>query len=675
MGSPLQQILQGRGDKKGKSFRINRSVPLFFLASAWIGLLLDFPVTKPVLWFSASTFTVLIISVLHFLSRRAEYRIAFLFSVALICSGFISTVHLPWLKVAYFPLVVLASAFYSPQTAILFSLLLPLLEPKAFLVTDAFVRETAFSVSVILTAAISTLLYQRIRNKEKEAVSNLEKIETRVREISRVSEMDSFDNDETVSHYYAEMLKTGEEIRELLLTLRQAIFADSASLFIPEGTDFYVRSSTGEKGEIIISGKGELLNCMQDKQTFFSGDLDEKRIDIGYIKKNRISSLAIIPLIDGSVVTGLLAVDSARYQAFSEADVNTAGMFASQLVRVLERERVYTIIKREVSGLKILKKGSSDLVTSLDINFILQQLCTAAKDISNSQNFFFIKSSGRFELKQHTGVFAGKERRFHLRGTIINAAVENPLKMHHYVSDTTGHPLPVMPFETKHIRSALAIPMRFKGDLLGLFVMLSDKRDFLDSVQINLLEVLCNQASAAIANAKLHAEIEKLATTDGLTGLFNHRWFQEKLSEELKRMDRYSLPVSLIFTDIDYFKKVNDTYGHPAGDLILKEVSGIIRKEIRDVDIPARYGGEEFAVILPGTDSEGCKNIAERLRTAVMARTFSADGRELKVTISIGIATAPADAKSKEELIEKADQALYNAKHNGRNQTVSCGDI
>jgi diguanylate cyclase (GGDEF)-like protein len=235
--------------------------------------------------------------------------------------------------------------------------------------------------------------------------------------------------------------------------------------------------------------------------------------------------------------------------------------------------------------------------------------------------------------------------------------------------------VPIMPFETKNVRSVIAIPMLYESELLGLFVMLSEKRDFLDTFQIGLLEILCNQAAISIANAKLHAEIEKLATTDGLTGLYNHRRFQEKLSDEFRRLNRYSSPVSLILADIDYFKKVNDTYGHPAGDLVLKGVSKIIREQIRDMDVPARYGGEEFAVILPGTEAEGAKNIAERLRRAVMDTTFSPDGKSLQVTISIGIATAPFDAKNKEELIERADKALYHAKHNGRNQTVIWGSI
>jgi diguanylate cyclase (GGDEF)-like protein len=130
-----------------------------------------------------------------------------------------------------------------------------------------------------------------------------------------------------------------------------------------------------------------------------------------------------------------------------------------------------------------------------------------------------------------------------------------------------------------------------------------------------------------------------------------------------------------MLTDIDFFKKVNDTYGHPVGDVVLKGVSKVIQESLRDIDIPARYGGEEFAVILPGTDGPGARIIAERVREAVQEKTFSADSKSFKVSISIGIAVSPVDAKRKEELIEKADQALYHAKHNGRNQTVLWNSI
>lgn len=605
---------------------------------------------------------------MHFLSKRLEFSIEFLFSLALIYAGFSTIVNLTWLKLAYFPFIIFVSAFYSLKVVVPFSLLVPLLQLRTFFVEETFLEGIAFSFFLILTAVMSSIVCRRLRDEKQKAVSALEKIKSNAREIGQETEMGSLDSDEVISHYFAAMLNTDEEIKDLLQTVRQAVLADSANLLVPSDASFTLRCSTGDKGDVITIGGGIVSACLRDKKPFLSGDLNEKTTEVGYIKNMKISSLIVIPIMDASVSIGLLTVDSSRYQAFSETDRDTVQMFSKQLVRILERERVYMMMKRDVSGLKILKEGSSNLATSLDIDVITKKLCAVAETIASSRVFVFLQASQGFELKHNNGVFNSEKKKFDFRGTIVNFAIEN--KQRHYVSDTTEYRVPIMPFETKNTRSVIAVPMLYENELLGLFVMLSEKRDFLDTFQIGLLEVLCNQASISIANAQLHAEIEKLATTDGLTGLYNHRRFQENLTEEFKRLNRNSFPFSLMLTDIDYFKKVNDNYGHPVGDIVLKGVSKIIREEIRDVDVPARYGGEEFAIILPGTNAEGAKNIAERLRKAVMDTTFSADGKPLKITISIGIATAPLHAKGKEELIEKTDKALYHAKHNGRNQSV-----
>ena len=191
-----------------------------------------------------------------------------------------------------------------------------------------------------------------------------------------------------------------------------------------------------------------------------------------------------------------------------------------------------------------------------------------------------------------------------------------------------------------------------------------------DAPRCDLLKVLGNQASTSMANARFHAEIERLAITDGLTGLFNHKQFQERLAQEFDRLGRFSEPLSLLLIDIDFFKKINDTYGHPAGDLVLKKVAGMVQKTVRNVDIPARYGGEEFAVVLVGTDEKGAMHMAERLRKTIMDKKFTSDGTPFSVTVSIGISTNTRDVKKKEELVDRADKALYTAKENGRNQCV-----
>jgi diguanylate cyclase (GGDEF)-like protein len=304
----------------------------------------------------------------------------------------------------------------------------------------------------------------------------------------------------------------------------------------------------------------------------------------------------------------------------------------------------------------------------LNIDVIVKKLCEGAERIVPSRVFFFLARSRKFELVHDSAGLPEKGRLFDLKGTFVNMGVEN--KQTIYMSDIADSRIPVMPFKSGEAGSVLIIPMVYENSILGLFVLLSGQKHYFDAFQRDLLKVMCNQASTSIANAQLHAEIEKMATTDGLTGLFNHRLFQEKLSAEFKRLNRSSKPLSLLLADIDYFKKINDTYGHPVGDLVLKGVAKLIRETIREIDVPARYGGEEFAVILPETDDEGSRNIAERIRKALQGKSFSADGRSIAVTMSVGISTSPADARNKEELIEKADQALYHAKHNGRNQCV-----
>lgn len=167
---------------------------------------------------------------------------------------------------------------------------------------------------------------------------------------------------------------------------------------------------------------------------------------------------------------------------------------------------------------------------------------------------------------------------------------------------------------------------------------------------------------------------KELSQADGLTGLYNHRTFHELLDSEFSRSQRYARPLSLLMLDIDNFKVFNDHNGHPSGDITLKEVAWILRKKTRRCDFVCRYGGEEFAVIVPETEKAEAGYLAQRLRMTVEETEF--EGAEVmphgRLTISIGLATFPTDARTKEELVEKADRALYRAKSSGRNQLCMC---
>lgn len=184
--------------------------------------------------------------------------------------------------------------------------------------------------------------------------------------------------------------------------------------------------------------------------------------------------------------------------------------------------------------------------------------------------------------------------------------------------------------------------------------------------------ITASYAIKYIITSRDYEHTYKLAVTDALTDMYNHRYFQEQMKLNIDNSKRYNTPFSLIMIDIDFFKKFNDKYGHQSGDAVLRQVAGTIKKNIRSTDIPCRYGGEEMAVILTNTDKEAATTVAFKICEAVRQREFElATGDWTHVTISLGVATMPNNADSVQGLIEYADKCLYIAKENGRNQVVS----
>lgn len=188
----------------------------------------------------------------------------------------------------------------------------------------------------------------------------------------------------------------------------------------------------------------------------------------------------------------------------------------------------------------------------------------------------------------------------------------------------------------------------------------------------SMLELIAEQLGIKLELAQAHERLRSLATVDGLTGLNNHRTFQQGFEQMIARARRANGPLCLLLIDIDHFKRLNDAHGHPFGDEVLRAVAQTIGRAGRTVDLAARYGGEEFAVILEGSDAEGGRRVAERIRSEIEGLRF--DIESVRVTASIGLASLPSDATSKAVLLELADKALYAAKHRGRNQVVAWTD-
>ncbi|CAB1062646.1 diguanylate cyclase/phosphodiesterase (GGDEF & EAL domains) with PAS/PAC sensor(s) [Olavius sp. associated proteobacterium Delta 1] len=218
--------------------------------------------------------------------------------------------------------------------------------------------------------------------------------------------------------------------------------------------------------------------------------------------------------------------------------------------------------------------------------------------------------------------------------------------------------------ETSFVRSIACIPMVVYNDVIGVINVTNKKngKEFNDQ-DIKMLKAVADQAAVAVNKAQLW----DMAVTDSLTGLYVRRYFMVKLQEEIHRAERYHKQISVIMTDLDRFKYINDSYGHDAGDRALKAISQFLIKNIRDVDAIARYGGEEFVMLIPDADKEEAFRLAERLREEL--GKVKLDNLP-PITMSLGIATYPTDCKDMEELINKADAAMYAAKQAGRNISV-----
>ncbi len=242
----------------------------------------------------------------------------------------------------------------------------------------------------------------------------------------------------------------------------------------------------------------------------------------------------------------------------------------------------------------------------------------------------------------------------HLHAVALRAVVEGEPVTDTFAADE-------QPSVQQYVRG---FPLHLQAEAGGAMVVARPEHPF-ESEDADLLEALASQAARCLERAQLYTA----AITDGLTGLYVSRYFRHRLKEELRTAKRYQRHLSVVMVDIDHFKKVNDTYGHQAGDEVLRVVARCLLDTVREgIDIAARYGGEEFALILPETNLEGAGALAERLRRLIEKQRVEVGGETILVTTSCGVATSPDHGDLPEVLVERADQALYRAKENGRNR-------
>jgi two-component system cell cycle response regulator len=343
----------------------------------------------------------------------------------------------------------------------------------------------------------------------------------------------------------------------------------------------------------------------------------------------------------------------ALYQ--EKEDLATIADLTYNLTSTLDPEEVLYITVRKISDIIPVSRCSILSVGFGEIRF--------AKVVSTFESYSIKNLT--LDINKYPEVEKALKTK---RSVIVKDAMKDPLmrKVKRYI-------------EPLGIRSIAVIPIIFRDEVIGtLFLRTSKKKHNFTEREITLCQRIAEASSNALNNAFLfekirseRAELKKLAITDFLTGVYNVRYFYHRLSDEFSRAVRYETPLSCIMFDIDFFKRINDSYGHRTGDMVLREFATVVKDLVRKSDVLARYGGEEFIILLPHTTPEGAYAEAERLSSVIKNYRFKGIKSSDRITISTGIASYPDKRiKSQDELINFADDALLKAKNAGRDRVV-----
>ena len=329
----------------------------------------------------------------------------------------------------------------------------------------------------------------------------------------------------------------------------------------------------------------------------------------------------------------------------------------------------------QVQGLKGILNVAQIVVSSLDLDEVLQNILHSAMsvmDMPAGTVALYDASSYQLELRAHAGLsekFVALDRWRVKPGGLTYEILERGEVF--IVEDTASADFFNNPLAIEEgIRSLIAVPLKIHKRTIGvLYLDDFNPREF-DAEKLEFLSVLSSFATMSIDHARLHERTLQLACTDGLTGLYNHRQFKKIFTEEVARANRYNKPLSIILFDVDNFKKFNDTYGHPNGDIVLQEMAIMLKELLRDCDSLFRYGGEEFVTLLPETPLAEAAKVAERIRIFVETespRFLTGITKTHGVTVSVGVAALPENGADEQILLKKVDDLMYRAKNEGKN--------
>jgi two-component system cell cycle response regulator len=390
-----------------------------------------------------------------------------------------------------------------------------------------------------------------------------------------------------------------------------------------------------------------------------------------------VKSFLGVPVHEHGQLRGALCADRLADRPFTPQEEEIVKAAIAQVLRAIQNERVFVQLERAKSEQGHLYRASQALGGALSEEQVIDAGLAAAGDIAAYDFaaitlYDFSKRTHRVRKAVGEGAAAFASLTFRDNTSLTAMAVKN----RHYLPyrgefDPRQQVVFTRRANLEGMRSLLILPLVVREDAIGALALAAHRPDAFHEGVRPTLSVLANQLAVALSNAAAVKRLEEMATTDGLTGCLNKRAFLEELDAKLRSAERFGRKLSLLVTDLDHFKSVNDTYGHDVGDVVIKGLGTILMKVKRDTDSVARFGGEEFCVLCEETDTPGAVKLGERVREELGATVFQTELGKLGITCSIGVATFPNDARTPAELFKAADLALYAAKHGGRDRVCT----
>lgn len=535
-------------------------------------------------------------------------------------------------------------------------------------------------------ATVLTFLFLILIDKEKSKKRNLEEKYENLSSKNKIIEVspfmlekeqilnDDFEKNKMILNTIDDAIVSFLSTLKNLLNSKSVVFfllnKRNGYLFIEQGLsneEINVKKTVSNKENFLYSVVNDLKNI---KDNFFTGDISKISL---YKHDTVVRSIISLPVIKSGECVGVLYVDDTEEGKFTDKDMETIKIFSDQIGMILNFAEYAQQAKTEATVISILNEITHKLSKTLDFEEVIKIITDSLKMIINFSNYFLVS----FEKSTLKVLMTDSNIKKFPETISENSFLYLSFKQDNvfYKTDLLNRDIPINLFNKGDniglFETAISIPIFIDDGKRIFLILISDGNISVDSGKKFLLNFISDIAITASEKSFLYQKTKDLAIKDGLTGIYNHRFFQDELTMILLNSQRTDKKVSLGLLDIDYFKKFNDTYGHQIGDLVLKHIANILQGSLRKTDLVARYGGEEFVIVLTNIKDGSFENVFENIRRKIEdTKIKTPSNQELSVTVSIGFSLFPDDTKDKNILINFADSALYKAKELGRNRVV-----